>query len=84
MPELPGSDVGLARLRCMVATVEATNFSSAKLGRWLGRAQWRWWPPNSGLERRCHSRGHEGFNPAPRANRQYQAVVGNPLLILPK
>ncbi|GAT01247.1 putative uncharacterized protein [Mycolicibacterium fortuitum subsp. acetamidolyticum] len=39
MPELPGSDVGLAHLRWMADTAEATSFSDAKLGRWLGWAQ---------------------------------------------
>jgi hypothetical protein len=39
MPELPGSDVGLAHLRDMAATAEGGDFDEAKLGRWLGWAQ---------------------------------------------
>lgn len=39
MPELPGSDLGLGHLRSMVETVEKSDFSDAKLGRWLGWAQ---------------------------------------------
>lgn len=39
MPDLPGSDVGLSHLRSMVQTVEVSDFSDAKLGRWLGWAQ---------------------------------------------
>lgn len=39
MPEMPGSDLGLAHLRQMAATVATSNFSEAKLGRWLGWAQ---------------------------------------------
>lgn len=39
MPELPGTDLGLAHLRHMVATVAVSDFSDAKLGRWLGWAQ---------------------------------------------
>jgi hypothetical protein len=39
MPELIGSDVGLAHLRSMADTAEAASFSDAKLGRWLGWAQ---------------------------------------------
>jgi hypothetical protein len=39
MPELPGSDVGLAHLRDMAATAEGGDFDEAKLGRWLGWTQ---------------------------------------------
>ncbi|MDF0532275.1 hypothetical protein P0W64_21200 [Tsukamurella sp. 8F] len=41
MDEDPDSDVGLAHLRGMLATVEQTadSFSPAKLGRWLGWVQ---------------------------------------------
>lgn len=39
MPELPGSDLGLAHLQEMAAKVECSDFSEAKLGRWLGWAQ---------------------------------------------
>lgn len=39
MPALPGSDVGLSHLRSMLETVEKSDFSEAKLGRWLGWAQ---------------------------------------------
>lgn len=39
MPTLPGSDVGLGHLRSMLETVETSEFSEAKLGRWLGWAQ---------------------------------------------
>jgi hypothetical protein len=39
MPEMPGSELGLGHLRSMLATVTASNFSAAKLGRWLGWAQ---------------------------------------------
>ena len=39
MPEMPGSDLGLHHLRSMLATVNASKFSDAKLGRWLGWAQ---------------------------------------------
>lgn len=39
MPEMPGSDLGLHHLRSMLATVNTSKFSDAKLGRWLGWAQ---------------------------------------------
>lgn len=39
MPEMPGSDLGLDHLRSMFATVNASEFSPSKLGRWLGWAQ---------------------------------------------
>lgn len=39
MPELPGSELGLDHLRSMLVTVNASKFSDAKLGRWLGWAQ---------------------------------------------
>lgn len=39
MPEMPGSDLGLAHLRAMVTAVGESTFSEAKLGRWLGWAQ---------------------------------------------
>lgn len=39
MSELPESDLGLDHLQEMVATVEVSEFSDAKLGRWLGWAQ---------------------------------------------
>ena len=43
MAEAPGSELGLAHLRSMVARVEEGvvqgEFSDAKLGRWLGWAQ---------------------------------------------
>lgn len=39
MPDLPGSDLGLAHLRDMLATVDQSDFSPSKLGRWLGWAQ---------------------------------------------
>ena len=36
---MPGSDLGLSHLRVMMETVEKSEFSDAKLGRWLGWAQ---------------------------------------------
>ena len=39
VPDLPGSALGLAHLRQMAETVEASDFSDTKLGRWLGWAQ---------------------------------------------
>jgi hypothetical protein len=39
MPEMPGSELGLGHLRSMLARVAASDFSAAKLGRWLGWAQ---------------------------------------------
>lgn len=39
MPECPGSDVGLNHLRSMLETVEKSEYSDAKLCRWLGWAQ---------------------------------------------
>lgn len=38
MPELPGTDLGLAHLRSMAERI-TPEFSEAKLGRWLGWAQ---------------------------------------------
>lgn len=39
MPELPGTDMGLAHLRDMLSAAQAANFPPDKLGRWLGWAQ---------------------------------------------
>lgn len=39
MPELPGSELGLDHLRSMLTRVNGSEFSPAKLGRWLGWAQ---------------------------------------------
>lgn len=39
MPELPGSELGLEHLRQMNATVQASDYSASKVGRWLGWAQ---------------------------------------------
>lgn len=39
MPELPGSELGLDHVRSMLTRVNGSEFSAAKLGRWLGWAQ---------------------------------------------
>lgn len=39
MPEMPGSELGLAHLRSILSTVNKSKFTDAKLGRWLGWAQ---------------------------------------------
>ena len=38
MPEMPGTDLGLAHLRSMAERI-TPEFSESKLGRWLGWAQ---------------------------------------------
>lgn len=39
MPEMPGTNLGLDHLRSMLAILNSSEFSDAKLGRWLGWAQ---------------------------------------------
>ncbi len=39
MPTTAGSGLGLDHLRAMLATAHGSEFSEAKLGRWLGWAQ---------------------------------------------